>query len=219
MGLPYRILLAEDHVLIREMVKKSLEEIPGLEVVGTVGDGLELLEAIEPLTPHLVIVDIGLPRMSGLEAAQQIKRTHPEIKILLLTMHNTKNLLVQAMEARVDGYLLKENTFKDLTTAIEAIREGHIYFSNHVLQQMIDNIYQMKDRPKPEVNETLTPREKEVLQCLAEGKSNREIAAFLLIRESTVHNHLSNIRHKLVIKTNLQLLRYALDQGYASLTR
>jgi two-component system response regulator NreC len=216
MGSPYRILLAEDHVLMREVVKKSLEEIPGLEVVGMVGDGLELLEAVESLTPHLVILDIGLPRMSGLEAAQQIKLTHPDIKILLLTMYNTKNHLLQAMELKIDGYLLKENAFKDLIIAIETIRAGNPYYSNLILQQMMEFVFKKREGPHEMVS-PLTRREKEVLQCLAEGKSNREIAASLLISKSTARNHLINIKHKLVIKTNRHLLRYALDHGYLSL--
>lgn len=212
----YRILLAEDHVLVRELVKKSLEEIPGLEVVGMVGDGLELLEAIEPLNPHLVIVDIGLPRMSGLEAAQKIKQTHPKIKILVLTMHNSKDYLAQAMESGVDGYLLKENAFTDLLTAIETIRAGNPYYSNLVIRSMME-IFVKKPRPEPVTVDLVTPREKEVLQCLAEGKSNREIAASLDIKEGTLRVHIKNIKMKLLIKTNVDLARYAFKHGYASL--
>src|SRR4030042_2541674 len=135
---PYRILLAEDHILFRELIKKSLAEIPDIEVVGEVGDGLQLLQSVKVLKPHMIIVDIGMPVMSGIEAAKAIKKDYPKIKILLLTMYNSKDHLKHALEAKVDGYLLKENAFKDLVTAIEMIRRDKLYISNIISQRMIN---------------------------------------------------------------------------------
>ena len=135
---PYRVLLAEDHILFRELIKRSLVVIPDIEVVGEVGDGLDLLKSIKALKPHMVILDIGMPSLSGIEAARVIKQKYPEIKILLLTMFKSKNHLEHALDAKVDGYLLKENAFKDLITAIEMIRRGEKYISNIMLQIMAD---------------------------------------------------------------------------------
>jgi DNA-binding NarL/FixJ family response regulator len=205
---PYRILLAEDHTMFREMIKRSLENFPGVEVAGEVGDGLELLEAVETLKPHLVILDIGLPGKSGLEAAQEIKMSHPDIKILLLTMYKTNDHLARAMEAGVDGYLVKDNAFNDLITAIQTIRLENLYISNIVMKQMVNIVFK---GPKAEMSDLLTPREKEVLRILAEGKSIKEIAASLVIKETTVRIHLFNSKKKLHIKRNVELVRFAMN--------
>jgi len=214
---PYRILLAEDHVLFREMIKKNLLEIPDLNVVGEVGDGLELSAAIDRLKPHMVILDIGLPGLSGLEAAEETKQTNPEIKILVLTMYKTKDHLARAMEARVDGYLLKENAFKDLLTAIDTIRDGRLYISPLLTQVMVDFLARKSAR-KPEKSQVLSPREQEVLQLLGEGKRDKEIAELLLISPQTVRIHVGNIRQKLRLRKRTELMKYALKTGIASLT-
>lgn len=214
---PYRILLAEDHVLFREMIKKNLLEIPDLNVVGEVGDGLELSAAIDRLKPHMVILDIGLPGLSGLEAAEETKQTNPEIKILVLTMYKTKDHLARAMEARVDGYLLKENAFKDLLTAIDTIRDGRLYISPLLTQVMVDFLARKSAR-KPEKSQILSPREQEVLQLLGEGKRDKEIAELLLISPQTVRIHVGNIRQKLRLRKRTELMKYALKTGIASLT-
>jgi len=214
---PYRILLAEDHVLFREMIKKNLLEIPDLNVVGEVGDGLELSAAIDRLKPHMVILDIGLPGLSGLEAAEETKQTNPEIKILVLTMYKTKDHLARAMEARVDGYLLKENAFKDLLTAIDTIRDGRLYISPLLTQVMVDFLARKSAR-RPEKSQILSPREQEVLQLLGEGKRDKEIAELLLISPQTVRIHVGNIRQKLRLRKRTELMKYALKTGIASLT-
>lgn len=217
MTFAYRILLADDHVMFRQLIKKSLVEIPGVEVVGEVNDGRELLEAIERLTPDLITLDLEMPNVSGLEAAREIKQTHPEIKILVLTMYKSKDHLAHAMEARIDGYLLKENAFEDLITAIQTVREGRMYISNLVTRQM-QNSFAKKSWVRPSGSEPLSLREIEVLKYLAEGKSNKEIAELLFISESTVRIHLGHIKKRLSIKTNVELARYALRKGYTSLT-
>ena len=214
---PYRILLAEDHIIFRELIKKSLEETDGLEVVGGVGDGLVLLESLETLNPQMVILDISLPSLSGLDAARKIKANHPEIKILMLTMHKSKDHLTQALNLGVDGYLLKEDAFRDLLTAIGMIRDGKPYISKLLFQQALESFLQ-KPRGKPKDSDSLTPREIEVLKNFGEGKSNKEIASSLLISESTVRIHLKNIKDKLHTKTTVELIRYALKHGYSSLT-
>ncbi|MFA5111777.1 MAG: response regulator transcription factor [Desulfobaccales bacterium] len=212
---PYRIMLAEDHIIFRDLIKQSLTEIPGLEVVGEVGDGLELLESIAKVNPHMVILDIGLPHLSGLEAAVEIKQAYPGIKVLLLTMYKTKDHLAQAMAARVDGYLLKENAFKDLLIAVDTIRDGRLYISSLLTPLMMERFAQGRTSGHPT---RLTPRERQLLKYVAEGESNNEIAKLMLISEQTVRIHLNNIKNKLHIRSRTELMRYALKKGIASLT-
>jgi DNA-binding NarL/FixJ family response regulator len=213
----YRIILAEDHVLFRELIKKSLGEIPHIEVVGEVSDGRQLLEAIKVLKPHMVIVDIGMPVMTGIEAARAIKEDYPEIKILLLTMYKSKDHLKYALEAKVDGYLLKENAFKDLVTAIEMIRRNKLYISNIMSQRMVDYVVNESWSGTLESG-VLSPREKEVLQNFAQGKSCKEIAELLSITHFTVRNHITRIKKKLSIKRDIDMVKYAIKKGYASLS-
>jgi DNA-binding NarL/FixJ family response regulator len=217
MAPPYRILLAEDHVIFRDLVRKSLNEIPGLEVVGETSDGLELLASVETLKPQMIILDIGIPSLSGLEVAQKIKRDHPEIKILVLTMHKSKDHLARAMEAGVDGYMLKEDAFHELLKAIEAIRNEEFYISKLLSQQMMAKFIQ-KPKNKSGVAEPLSYREIEVLKYFAEGKSNKQISELLFISEPTIRVHLNNIKNKLYIETKIELIRYAFKKGYTSLT-
>lgn len=211
----YRILLADDHNMFREMITKSLSDIPGLEIVGEVADGLELLKSLETARPHLIVLDIGMPNISGLEAARKIKQTHPEIKILLLTMHKLTDHLTHALDAGVDGYLLKENLFQDLVAAIDTIRQGRTYLSSHVTQQVLD-AFAKKSSTRPGDTQPLSRREIEVLKYLAEGKSNKQIAGLLLISDSTVRIHVGHIKKKLCFKTNAELTRYAIKKGYVS---
>jgi DNA-binding NarL/FixJ family response regulator len=202
--------------MFREMIRKCLGDFPGLEIVGEVGDGEELLKAIETIRPHLITLDIEMPRLSGLEAARKIKQTHPEIKILLLTMHKSTDYLTHALDAGGDGYLLKENVFQDLVTAIDTIRQGRTYLSSLVTQQVLD-AFSKKSWTRPRDSEPLSGREIEVLRHLAEGKPNKEIAGLLLISHSTVRIHLGHIKKKLLLKTNAELTRYAIKKGYVTL--
>lgn len=214
---PYRIILAEDHILFRELIKKSLAEIPNIEVVGEVSDGLQLLQSIKILKPHMIILDIGMPVMSGIEAARAIKKDYPEIKILLLTMYNSKDHLKHALEAKVDGYLLKENAFKDLITAIEMVRKGKLYISNIMSQRIIDFVVNESWDENLESHE-LSPREKEVLKYFAQGKSCKEISDLLSISHYTVRNHIASIKMKLSMKKDIDIVKYAIKKGYTSIS-
>ena len=213
---PFRILLAEDHILFRELIKKSLGEIPDIEVVGEVSDGLQLLQSMKVLEPHMIILDIGMPIMSGIEAARAIKKDYPKVKILLLTMYNSKDHLKHALAAKVDGYLLKENAFKDLITAIEMIRNGNLYISNIMSQRMID-FFVNESWSETLESGVLSPREKDVLKYFAQGRSCKEIAELLSISHSTVRNHITRIKKKLSIKRDIDIVKYAIKKGYASL--
>jgi DNA-binding NarL/FixJ family response regulator len=230
----YRVLLAEDHILFRELIKKSLGEIPDIQVVGEVGDGLQLLEMLKVLTPHMVILDIGMPGLSGIEAAKIIKQDYPETKVLLLTMYKSKDHLKHALAAKVDGYLLKENAFQDLIAAIEMIRKGDVYISNIMLQKITDFVVH-RTWEESEVSEEvvekeldvveiqghreLTPREEEVLIYFVQGKSFKDIAELLSINYLTARNYIITVKQKLHIKNNIDLIKYAIKKGYTSLSK
>lgn len=207
---PYTLVLADDHAMFRKGVKKILTGIDDLEVIGEAGDGLELLALLKEFSPHMIILDIAMPNLRGLEATREIKQIYPKIKILLLTMHKKREFIAQAMTAGADGYLLKEDADTELLQAIKTIRQGHKFFSSLLSSELAD-LVKAKSQRSP-----LTLREREVIKLLAEGKSSREAADFLNISVFTVRRHRESIRRKLNLKKMADLIKYAIDHGYAS---
>jgi DNA-binding NarL/FixJ family response regulator len=212
---PCGIVLADDHLLFRNLMKKSIESFPDFAIVGEVSTGLELLELLKTCKPDLIILDISMPDLQGIEAAREIKKSYPRTKILILTMHKSKDYLRSALAAGVDGYLLKENAYEDLIKAIRELQQGKRYISNLVLPKVKEIILQDRDWSGP--REALTLRETVILKLMAEGKSSREIADLLFISVPTVNRHRFNIRHKLDLKSNVDLIKYAIEKGYTSL--
>jgi DNA-binding NarL/FixJ family response regulator len=206
---PYSLVLADDHAMFRKGVKKILTGVDDLEVMGEAGDGLELLALLKEISPHLVILDIAMPNLRGLEATREIKQIYPHIKILLLTMHKKKEFIEQAMTAGADGYLLKEDADTELLQAIKTIRQGNKFISSLLSSELVDLVMAKSQKG------LLTPREREVMKLLAEGKSSREIADFLHISIFTVRRHRESIRRKLNLKNMAGLVKYAIDHGYA----
>lgn len=210
----YRIVLAEDHTLVRAGIKKIVEDYADLQVVGEAGDGLELLELLKTLDADLVILDISMPRMPGIEVAKEIKRSYPRVKVLILTMHKMKEYLNDAIAAGVDGYLLKEDLAKELGSAISKIRQGMTYIStllsNEMTSLFVQSIRVVPARPA----EPLTPREIEIIKLIAEGKSSREIADLLFLSFRTIQNHRTRIMRKLNLKKNTDLVKYAIQMGF-----
>jgi DNA-binding NarL/FixJ family response regulator len=210
----YKIVLAEDHVLVREGIKKIIEALPGLQIVGEVGDGLELLELLKGLAVDMVILDISMPSLPGIEVTREIKKAYPVVKVLILTMHKKKEYLDNAIAAGVDGYLLKEDAPKELLNAIEKIRQGMIYVSP-LLSSDLATLYVQSRRQDPdEPLEPLSPREIEIITLIAEGKSSKEIASILFLSFRTIQNHRTKIMKKLNLKKNTDLVRYAIRKGY-----
>jgi DNA-binding NarL/FixJ family response regulator len=207
---PYGIVLADDHVLFRRGVKKIIEEMEGLEVLGEASDGLELLELLKKKDPDLVILDISMPNLRGLEAAREIKGLYPQVKVLFLTMHKGKKFLKQGLEAGVDGFLVKQDADTELLQAIQSIRRGEKFYSPLLATGLADLAFHQGE------TDPLTKREKEVAKLLAEGKSSKEIAALLYISLYTVRRHRDSIRRKLEVKSLADLVRYAMEQGYIS---
>jgi DNA-binding NarL/FixJ family response regulator len=212
---PYQIVLCDDHVMFREGIRGVIEIMPELKVVGELGDGLELMEFMKTANPDMVILDISMPKVQGIEATKEIKKTHPKVKVLILTMHKSTEHLIRAFSVGADGYLLKENARSDLIAAIDKIRHGKTYVSPLITDQIGEMFVHRKGRPTAPT-ETLTSREIEVLTLLSEGKSSKEIAELLFISTMTVQNHRANIKKKLNIRKNADLVKYAIQRGYTS---
>ena len=207
----YRIVLADDHALFLQGLKKVLEGAADLEVIGEAADGIELLDLMNKLVLDMVILDISMPNLRGLEAIQEIKQRHPNAKILMLTMHKDKEYLYQAIAAGAHGYFLKKDAGEELFSAIEKVRHGKIYISPSLSEDLTDHWQQIRQgMQKP----LLTPREIEVLRLIAEGKSNREIGDLLFISVHTVERHRANIMEKLNLKKTADLVKYAIQKGY-----
>ena len=205
---PYTIILADDHAMLREGIRKIIERIKDVQISGEVNDGLELLELLKRSSPNLVILDISMPNLRGLEAIREIKKTYPQVKVLVLTMHKKKEFLRQALRDGADGFLLKEDAGSELIRAVQTVRSGGKYLSP-LLSGVLTSL-----AVEEEKTEVLTMRERAVLKLLAEGKRTQEIAAALYISPHTVRRHRSNIMEKLNIKNLADLVKYAISQSY-----
>jgi DNA-binding NarL/FixJ family response regulator len=213
---PYQIILADDHLMFRNGLKRIIEDAQDLVVIGEAGDGLELLDLLKKSKPDMVILDISMQKLRGLEATREIKSSYPDIKILILTMHRNKEYLLQALSAKADGYLLKEDTDLQLMAAIESIRGGKIFLSSLMTEDLSQNLLGFMEDADRSLDKTLSTREKEVLTLLAEGKSSKEIADLLHISLRTVEHHRASINKKLKVKNIVDLVKYAIRKGYTS---
>lgn len=214
---PYRIVLADDHMMFRQGIKRIIEEIPDLAIVGEVNDGLELLKTLKTTSTDMVILDISMPNLRGIEATHEIKDSNPSIKVLMLTMHKDKEHLFHAMSAGAEGYLLKEDADTELFSAIKKIRQGGVYISPLLSVQIVDVFFDRRKRDGLDIAaEALTVREREVLKLIAEGKSSKEMATLLCISVRTIHHHRANMMKKLKIRKTVDLIKYAIRKGYTS---
>lgn len=204
----FEIILADDHAIFRKGIRKIIEEINGVAICGEANDGLQLLELLKTAHPDLIILDISMPNLRGLEATEEIKRMYPEIKILLLTMHKKKSFVQLGLKAGADGFLLKEDAGSELIRAVEALKRGEKYLSPLLSTIMLDLTH-----VRPET-ESLTRREREILKLLAEGKKSREIADILFVSIHTVRSHRNNLMRKLELRNVADLIRYAISQEF-----
>lgn len=214
---PCRIVLADDHAIFRQGMKKLIEEIDGLEVVGEANDGLELLNILKEAKPDMVILDLSMPNLRGIEATREIKMLHPHVQVLILTMHKNKEYMYHAISAGAKGYLLKEDSDTELFSAMETIQKGGIYVTDHLtgeLAEDLSHVYQGKGRLPVD---PLTTRERQVLKLIAEGKSNKEISELLCISIRTVENHRARIMKKLNLNKTAELVRYSIEKGITDL--
>jgi len=210
-----RVILADDHILVRRGLRRILEENPNIEVAGEFGDGLELLNALNKIEPDLIILDISMPKLRGIEAIPEIRHIRPEAKVLMLTMHKEEEYLYQAISAGANGYLLKEDAEKELFSAIDSIQGGKMYISPALADQSMQNWARMRRGEDNSYNvEELTVRQREILKLIAEGKSNKEIGDLLCISVRTVERHRANMMSKLNIRKTAELVQYALRKHY-----
>lgn len=212
----YRIVIADDHTLMRDGIKSLIIQSPDLSVVGEAGDGFQLLRLLKHTQPDMVIMDIGMPGLRGLEACREVKCQYPQVAVLFLTMHKNKEYLSKALAYGASGYLLKENTGDELLVAIDTIQKGKSYLSPLLASEFsIDLIDICQGKPSDSAD-PLTRREGEILKLIAEGQTNRQIGELLCISHRTVQQHRLNIRKKLNLRKTADLVKYAIQKGYIS---
>lgn len=209
---PIRVLIADDHTIFRSGVRQLLEAKPGIEVVGEARDGGETLALVESLKPDVVLMDIAMPGMDGMEATRRIKARWPDVAVLVLTMHHHDEYLFEMLKAGASGYVLKGDGIGELVDAVQVVNDGKVFLNPDMAQRLVQE-YLSRVEGIGDTGPLLSPREKEVLRLLAEGYSNNEIAQKLVITLSTVHTHRSNIMSKLGLNTHHELIQYARRQG------
>ena len=212
-----RILLADDHNIMRRGLRLLLERQPGFEVVSEAADGRQAVERAEAAKPDIVILDIAMPNLSGIEAAQRIGALLPQAAIIILSMHSDEGYVLRALKAGAKGYLLKDSAEDDLIEAIKAVGSGKAFFSPEISKILVeDYVRDMRKRDAEDSYELLTSREREILQLLAEGKSNKDIATLLNLSLYTVETHRRNLQDKLNLHSVAELILYAVRKGIIS---
>jgi len=212
---PLRVLLADDHVLFRSGVKSELSAHPGVQVVGEAGDGLEAIRLARQTQPDVILMDIHMPRCSGLEAVEIVKRESPQVKVVMLTVHDDDEHLFEAIKRGADGYLLKNVEPAELLDVLSRVSRGEAAINGRLAVRILDELRKpAKAEPAaPAPKETLTGREIEVLERVVKGESNADIARTLVISENTVKMHLANILDKLHLENRIQAAVYAVREG------
>jgi len=212
-----RVLLADDHKLMRAGLRLVVAQQPDLSVVGEADDGRQAVELAKSLKPDVVVMDIGMPNLNGIEAARQIREIRPEAAVVMLSMHSDEGYVLRALGAGARAYLLKDSATSDLVQAIHAVAEGKSFFSPAVSKVLLQDYMRKLQRSGAEDSyDLLSPREREVLQLVAEGKSNKEIANLLNLSVYTVETHRARIMQKLNLKGVPELILYAVRKGIIS---
>lgn len=213
----YRIVIAEDHTILREGLRSLLSSHPEFEIVGEAEDGREAIRCVEKFKPDLILTDLSMPRMNGMEAVQEIKRQNPQTKVLVLTVHKTEEYILSALKAGADGYLLKDSTHVELVMAVKKVLSGKPYISPEVSERVIEGYLEGRKRVRSKTSyETLTSREREILKLIAEGYRNKEIADDLCISVKTVEKHRANLMEKLNLHNVQTLTAFAIEKGLVS---
>jgi two-component system, NarL family, response regulator NreC len=205
-----RILIADDHGVMRKGLRLQLEQHEGIEVVGEASDGRDAVRMADELRPDLVIMDIGMPNLNGIEATAQIVKRNPSIGVIILSVHSDEEYLLRALTAGAKGYLLKESADVDLLRAVQSVAQRKSFFSPTVAKMLLDDfVQQLKQRGLKDSYDLLSDREKEIFQLLAEGKSNKEVATLLNLSTYTVETHRTHIMQKLDLHSSVDLVLYA----------
>ena len=209
---PVRVLLADDHALVRAGLRELLQKLPQVDVVAEAGDGREALALVKSALPNLVLLDITMKGLTGLEAAERIVKDFPGVKVIMLSMHANEEYVLRALRAGVNGYIIKDAAIVELELAIKAVAAGETYLSPSISRSAIDN-YLNRTGGKASSLEQLTPRQREILQLIAEGQSTKEIAFTLKLSVKTVETHRAQLMERLEIYDVAGLVRYALRVG------
>jgi two-component system response regulator NreC len=212
-----RLLLVDDHQIVRAGLRMLFLAEPDMEIVGEVGSGEEALQAVQELQPEVVIMDVAMPGLNGIEATRQLKKANPNTAVLALTMHEDEQYFFEMLNAGASGYIPKRAAPDDLVSAIRAVSRGHIYLHSTLARFLVKDVLDRPASVSTGAAEELTPREREVLTYIAEGFTNREIAEALVISVKTVDRHRENIIQKLNLHSGIELVKYAIARGLISL--
>jgi two-component system, NarL family, response regulator NreC len=212
-----RIMLADDHTIVRQGIRKILEECPDWKVVSEAGDGREAVRQAIELKPDIALVDIGMPLLNGIEVTAQISRRAPSVKVVILSMHPNEAYISRALQAGARGYLLKDSADADLIRALTVVSQGKSFFSPAVAKVMLDDhLRLLATRGIVDRYESLSEREREIFQLIAEGRANKEIAELLFVSPNTIETHRAHIMEKLDVHSAVELVLYAVRKGLIS---
>ena len=210
---PYEIVIAEDHTILRQGLRALLSSDPDFEIVGEAEDGRVAVRLVETLSPDLLLMDLSMPRMTGMEAITEIKKRSPATKIVVLTVHKGEEYILSALKAGADGYVLKDAGHDELVTAVKNVLAGKRYLSPDISEKVIGGYLEGRRFLKAAPWDTLTQREREILKLIAEGYKNKEIAEHLFISLKTVEKHRSNLMRKLDLHNTAALTAFAMEKG------
>lgn len=212
-----RILIADDHTIVREGFRSLLEAEEGMDVVGEAADGRSAVRLARDLQPDVVIMDVRMPELNGIEATRQVVAENPNVKVIGLSMHLEKQFISEMLKAGASGYLLKDCPSEELVMAIKAVKQGKMFLSPAVAGKVVENFVVRRDGQESTAFTSLTEREREVLQLIAEGNSVKEIAGLLHLSVNTIHTHRKNIMEKLDLQSTAALTKYAIREGLTEL--
>ena len=211
-----RLLLVDDHEIVRAGLRMLFSAEPEVEIIGEASSGEEAVGTAETLQPDVVLMDVAMPGIGGVEATRRIKAAHPQVAVLALTMHEDEEYFFEMLGAGASGYVPKRAAPDDLMSAIRIVRQGDVYIYPSLARLLVKDFLHRSEASAPETREDLTPREQEVLTFIAEGYSNREIADVLVISVKTVDRHRENIMRKLQLHNRVELVKYAIEKGLIS---
>jgi two-component system response regulator NreC len=211
-----KVLIAEDHGVVRQGLKALIEEEPDIEVVGEAADGLEVVELAKQLSPDVILMDITMPNLNGVEATRFILEDHPTIQVIALSVHFDKHFVMEMLRAGASGYVLKSYLFDEVLRALRTVAAGEHYLSPKITEVVLDDYIPFISKPKESAQEHLTARERQIIQLLAEGKTTKQIALHLHVSPKTIDSNRRQIMNKLGISSIAELTKYAIREGLTS---
>jgi len=215
-----RVLIADDHAIVRDGLKAILDAQPDIEVVAEATEGQQAAQQAAQIRPDMVIMDVTMPGMNGLEATRLIKSDNPDVKVLILTMHDNDQYFFQTLQAGASGYFVKGGSSNELVGAIRTVYQGEVFLYPSMAKRLLNNyVKKLRSGPDKDGLDHLTDREKEVLKLVAEGRTNQEIASTLVVSSNTVQTHRGRIMSKLGLHTRTELVRFAIKQGIVPLDK